>query len=190
MDNVNPSYTNVLGITDQIDYGNVDHADGARVFFDHFGDGEDQLNSPTKVGVALGTVAAHEAGHLLGLRHVNAIEPAEDLMGRLSGLGWLLTVPAFGTYDLYESPSELWGFDVDNGFDVFGKQNSAAVLQTTIGSDPIVGTGIRILGTDPVAGGPMVARNANITIDFSEPIDFSTLERLHGDRCGLNERDP
>ncbi|MFV2068166.1 MAG: S8 family serine peptidase, partial [Pirellulales bacterium] len=128
-----------LGIADQIDYGNRDRQDDASVFFDHFGYGGTQFDSAEEVGIALGTVAAHEAGHLMGLGHVDALQPFGDVMGQLWSLYTLLSTANFGNYDLYKDPASLLGFDIDNGFDVFGKQNAPAVLQATVGLERVPG---------------------------------------------------
>ncbi len=134
-----------------------------------------EFASAEDVGIAMGTVAAHEAGHLVGLQHVDALQPVQDLMGQFYSYGVLLDPVHFGTFDLYESPSSVFGFDIDNGFDVFGKQNAPALLTTTLGNALPATTGVEVLGTAPVAGGPMVTQNANITIDFNEAMDFASL---------------
>ncbi len=50
--------------------------------------------------------------------------------------------------------------------------NPAATTLTTLNAPS---TGLQVIYTDPVNGGPMVARNTNITIDFNEAMDFTTL---------------
>ncbi len=54
-----------------------------------------------------------------------------------------------------------------------------------------VGDTVRVLHVDPVNGGPMVARNANVTVDFSEPMQASTLNastvQIVGSVSGLHD---
>ena len=69
-------------------------------------------------------------------------------------MNWLTNVPQFGQYDMYENPAELFWLDVDNGFDVFGKQDSAAITEHTVGLRHQQDTHVRVIHTAPVNGGP------------------------------------
>jgi len=61
-----------FGIADDVDLFNADRCDDALIFAESFG--PEVFSHPpsvTELGVAIGNIAAHEAGHLLGLNHVD-----------------------------------------------------------------------------------------------------------------------
>lgn len=61
-----------FGIADDVDMYNVDYCDDAIIFTESF---ElyvfSRTPTPTELGIAIGNVGSHEAGHLLGLNHVD-----------------------------------------------------------------------------------------------------------------------
>lgn len=61
-----------FGIAEQVDLYNVDRCDDAIIFTESFGLGVFSFTPTTaEMAVAIGNVAAHEAGHVLGLNHVD-----------------------------------------------------------------------------------------------------------------------
>ena len=61
-----------FGIAETVDLYNVDYCDDAIIYTESFTPSVfTNLPSAEGMGVAIGNVAAHEAGHLLGLNHVD-----------------------------------------------------------------------------------------------------------------------
>ncbi len=84
----------------------------------------DAGGSPSNIGLALGNVAAHELGHLIGLRHTDAV-------GDLMAMGGV-NAPDDATLDFGVNPvSENEQFD---NLPVIGIQNAPAILEATIGN--------------------------------------------------------
>ncbi len=110
-----------FGIAQSVDAGNLDRCDDGIVFTDNFDD--PFLNQPDVVGigVAIGNVAAHEAGHLLGLNHVADIL---DLMDTTGSASTLLADQTFQT-----SPLSTSIFPI-------GNQNAPAILNRIIPPPP------------------------------------------------------
>ncbi len=75
-----------FGLAEAVDQGNRDRCDDGIVFTDKFDD--PFATQPTVAGmaIAIGNVAAHEAGHLLGLNHVADITALMDSTGTASTL--------------------------------------------------------------------------------------------------------
>lgn len=106
-----------FGIADNVDQGNRDRCDDAIVFTDQFDDPFANQPTVSGVGVAIGNVAAHEAGHLLGLNHVADITALMDNTGSASTL---LADQDFKTAPL--SPSIF----------PFGNQNDSKILNRVV----------------------------------------------------------
>ncbi|MFQ5502901.1 MAG: matrixin family metalloprotease, partial [Phycisphaerae bacterium] len=75
-----------FGVADGVDQGNRDICDDGIVFTDKFDDPFAAQPSIDGIAVAIGNVAAHEAGHLLGLNHVADITALMDNTGTASTL--------------------------------------------------------------------------------------------------------
>ncbi len=75
-----------FGVAQSVDQGNRDRCDDGIVFTNDFTKPFAQLPSAEGVGIAIGNVAAHEAGHLLGLNHVADITDLMDTTGTASSL--------------------------------------------------------------------------------------------------------
>ncbi|HWL93497.1 MAG TPA: matrixin family metalloprotease [Phycisphaerae bacterium] len=75
-----------FGVADDVDGGNKDRCDNGIVFTDQFDDPFAVQPTTAGIGVAIGNVASHEAGHLLGLNHVADISALMDNTGSASTL--------------------------------------------------------------------------------------------------------
>jgi hypothetical protein len=89
-----------FGISTSVDHYNADHQDLSVIFTESFS--PDVFSVPPtaeELGLAIGNVAAHEAGHILGLNHVN--NPT-DLMDAVSPADTFLQDQEFETSPLSE----------------------------------------------------------------------------------------
>jgi hypothetical protein len=98
-----------FGISQGVDQGNKNRCDDGIVFTDQFDKPFHPQPSVDGVGVAIGNVAAHEAGHLLGLNHVADVT---DLMDTTGTASTLLADQQFKTSALHES---VFPFGLQNG---------------------------------------------------------------------------
>jgi hypothetical protein len=75
-----------FGVAESVDQGNKDCCDDGIVFTDDFD--KPFATQPTVAGIAtaIGNVASHEAGHLLGLNHVTDVTALMDTTGTASTL--------------------------------------------------------------------------------------------------------
>ena len=78
--------TTKFGVADSVDQGNADRCDDGIVFTNSFDDPFAQQPSVVGIATAIANVAAHEAGHLLGLNHVGDITAVMDNTGTASTL--------------------------------------------------------------------------------------------------------
>ncbi len=76
----------VFGISEQVDTWNRDCCDDGIVYTDGFDNSFSNRPSSALIAVAIGQVAAHEAGHLLGLSHVADVVDLMDTSGVSSTL--------------------------------------------------------------------------------------------------------
>jgi hypothetical protein len=106
-----------FGIAQSVDAANRNHCDDGIVFTDDFDKPFSPMPSADGIGIAIGNVAAHEAGHLLGLNHVTDIT---DLMDNTGSASTLLADQEFKNSPL--SPSIF----------PFGTQDGAAMLNRVI----------------------------------------------------------
>ncbi len=106
-----------FGVADSVDQGNADRCDDGIVFTNSFDDPFSTQPSANGIGVAIGNVAAHEAGHLLGLNHVADVD---DLMDNTGTASTLLADQEFMTSELSPSVFPL------------GFQNSPALLERVV----------------------------------------------------------
>ncbi|HPF40040.1 MAG TPA: matrixin family metalloprotease [Phycisphaerae bacterium] len=106
-----------FGVADDVDVGNLDYCDDGIIFTVGFDNPFASRPSATGIGVAIGNVAAHEAGHLLGLNHVADVTALMDNTGTASTL---LADQNFKTAPL--SPSVF----------PIGNQNGPALLDRVI----------------------------------------------------------
>jgi hypothetical protein len=127
-----------IGIAQSIDPGNFDTEETALILLDTISGPADDDNSfnhylgPTSnrvrfVGTALGNIASHEAGHILGSWHVDELNDVLNLMDRGGNYPLLYGVGPDGVGGTADDP------DVDFGEDVFapiegftGIENTAA----------------------------------------------------------------
>jgi hypothetical protein len=102
-----------FGVAESVDQGNRDCCDDGIVFTDDFDKPFAPKPSTEGIAIAIGNVAAHEAGHLLGLSHVADVTALMDTTGSASTL---LADQEFKTAVL------------SNTVFPFGKQNDMALL--------------------------------------------------------------
>ncbi len=76
----------VFGISQNVDTWNENYCDDGIIYTDRFDDAFATKPSPTGIAMAIGNVAAHEGGHLLGLAHVADIDDLMDTTGAASTL--------------------------------------------------------------------------------------------------------
>ncbi len=106
-----------FGVAESVDQSNRNSCDDGIIFTDDFDKPFASQPSVTGVGVAIGNVAAHEAGHLLGLSHVADIMALMDDTGTASTL---LANQVFKTAPL--SPTVF----------PIGKQNAPVLLERVV----------------------------------------------------------
>lgn len=106
-----------FGIAQDVDAGNRNRCDDGIVFTDDFDKPFSPRPNAAGIGVAIGNVAAHEGGHLLGLNHVTDIT---DLMDNTGSASTLLADQEFKNSSL--SPSIF----------PFGTQDGVALLNRVI----------------------------------------------------------
>jgi hypothetical protein len=106
-----------FGIAQGVDQGNANRSDCAVVFTYDFDKPFATQPTVDGIGVAIGNVAAHEAGHLLGLNHVADVT---DLMDTTGTASTLLADQEFKT-----SPLDISIFP-------FGLQNGPAMLNRVV----------------------------------------------------------
>ena len=106
-----------FGVADNVDQGNRDRCDDGIVFTDNFDDPFAAQPTTAGIGMAIGNVASHEAGHLLGLNHVGDIAALMDSTGTASTL---LANQTFKTAPLTEQIFPI------------GTQNAPAILQRVV----------------------------------------------------------
>ena len=106
-----------FGLAESVDQGNRDRCDDGIVFTDDFDKPFAVQPTPDGLGVAIGNVAAHEAGHLLGLQHVADIT---DLMDNTGTASTLLADQKFKTATLSPSVFPL------------GSQNGPMILDRVV----------------------------------------------------------
>jgi hypothetical protein len=108
---------NAFGMAENVDHQNLVCCDDGIIFTDNFDDPFATRPSASGIGTAIGNVAAHEAGHLLGLEHTADIT---DLMDTTGTASTLLADQEFKTAILDDSIFPL------------GNQNSPLLLSEVI----------------------------------------------------------
>lgn len=110
------------GIADDVDLLNLNRCDDAVIYTETFFPEQfSQQPTVSELGVAIGNVAAHECGHLLGLNHVN---DDTDLMDAVSPPDVLLLEQEFKDSPLSEQIVPI------------GTQDSALLLFEAVGESP------------------------------------------------------
>jgi len=108
----------VFGISQQVDSGNRDACDDGIVFTDAFDDAFAVRPTTSGIALAIANVAAHEAGHLLGLAHVADVLDLMDTTGSASTL--------LGDQQFKRSQLDRSVFRI-------GFQNGPKLLEATVG---------------------------------------------------------
>lgn len=110
------------GISQDIDPYNYNPSDSSIIFTDDFTpDQFGRVITATELGRAIGNVASHEVGHLVGLNHV---DNTADLMDTTGGADTFLTDQTFLTSPL---DAMIWAF---------GLQDGPQLLEETLGATP------------------------------------------------------
>ena len=110
-----------FGVSESVDQGNRDCCDDGIVFTDNFDKPFAHQPSVSGIAIAIGNVAAHEAGHLLGLSHVADVTALMDSTGTASTL---LADQEFKTALLATTIFPI------------GKQNAPLILQRVVPVSP------------------------------------------------------
>jgi len=112
----------VFGIAEGVDQYNIDFCDDAIIYSESFSPSVFSITpTPEAMGVAIGNIVAHEAGHLLGLNHV---DDDLDLMDEESAADAFLADQEFKRSPLSTSIMPL------------GTQDAVQLLEDTVGSNP------------------------------------------------------
>ncbi len=106
-----------FGIAQSVDQGNRDLCDDGIVFTDNFDKPFASQPSVNGIATAIANVAAHEAGHLLGLNHVSDVTALMDTTGTASTL--------LADQDFKTAPLHPTVFPI-------GEQNAPAILQRVV----------------------------------------------------------
>ncbi|HUN81753.1 MAG TPA: hypothetical protein VMV81_09625 [Phycisphaerae bacterium] len=106
-----------FGIAQDVDQANHQRCDSAIVFTDQFDKPFSPQPTTEGIGVAIGNVASHEGGHLLGLNHVADVTDLMDTTGSASTL--------LGDQEFKTSP-------LVGAIFPFGQQNGPAILDRVI----------------------------------------------------------
>ncbi|MEK6675706.1 MAG: hypothetical protein AABZ47_08635 [Planctomycetota bacterium] len=108
-----------FGLAEAVDLNNIDLCDDAIIYTESFSPFQfTRLPTAEEMGVAIGNVTSHEAGHLLGLNHVS---DDLDIMDDRS--------PA----DLFLSDQEFLESDLSSDIMSIGTQDSVLLLTETVG---------------------------------------------------------
>lgn len=144
-----------LGIAlNGVDPYNHDPSDDAIVFTERFTP-DLFTNSPTaeQLGVAIGNIAAHEAGHLLGLNHVH---DATAIMNTYDAPDNLLTDQRFGQESIDNAALPIFFADLEQEQDdilllseTVGRAGSAADSTVAVGQEPSCVTVADLTGDGP-----------------------------------------
>jgi hypothetical protein len=106
-----------FGVAEAVDQGNRDRCDDGIVFTEDFDDPFFPQPTTEGIAIAIGNVAAHETGHLLGLNHVGDVT---DLMDSTGTASTLLADQEFKTSMLVEQIFPI------------GKQNGPVMLRRVL----------------------------------------------------------
>lgn len=112
----------LVGLADDIDPGNADRSDAAIIFTDTFAIYQGMGMTPEQIGRMIGSTAAHELGHLLGLAHA---APVDHVMN-ITGTSWDLAGPR----NLNRGPIDKDAFPI-------GEIDAPAYLKQTLGERPL-----------------------------------------------------
>lgn len=151
----------LLGISDNCDDYNADLTQNAVVFTDTFSMFMPLQPTLQQVAVAIGNVASHEAGHLLGLEHT---QQWTDLMDTTSPAQSLLTMQSFEVAPLYNRVFPI------------GEQDSGLLLAETVGNRPITAAS-HIDRHDSFANTVRIAESGSRVITEGAPSGFQHASR-------------
>lgn len=117
-----------FGVSQSVDLYNADFCDDAIIFTESFAPGIfSVLPSATALGVAIGNVGAHEAGHLLGLNHVD-----DDLA----------IMDDQSAADAFLDDQEFMRSPLSRDIMTIGTQDAVVLLDVTVGASAFVRRGL------------------------------------------------
>ncbi|MCH7751227.1 MAG: DVUA0089 family protein [Planctomycetes bacterium] len=176
-----------IGIAESIDVGNFETEETAVVLLDLLSAASSNPNSLNQfplgggatiidlIGVGVGNIVAHEAGHFFANWHTfqfNSVANIMDQGGNLAGLIGLGLDGIFGTVD---------DVDVDFGKDVFVPDEGYTGTEDTLNSIAFglstgaVDLGMIVVGSSPANNERIFAAPTDFVIDFFDPYDPATV---------------
>ncbi|MCP4248391.1 MAG: matrixin family metalloprotease [bacterium] len=124
-----------FGIAEAVDHYNARHDDMAIIFTESFDPGKFvETPSAEQLGLAIGNIAAHEMGHLLGLNHV------DDPVALMDGAS-----PA----DTFLEDQEFKTGPLSSDILPIGLQNAARLLSESVGLLPGITLPDRVIPPQP-----------------------------------------
>ena len=174
-----------IGISESVDVGNFHTTDTGVVLLDLLSAPSSNPNSLNRIrlaeqnvsiidliGVAVGNIVTHEAGHFFAAWHTDQFNSVSDLMDQGGYLANTIGLvgPVFGDGDEINVSFGSDQFVRNEGFT--GTQDSLSAVSfglSTGKNDP----GMRVVASDPAPNRPLLAAPTEFVLEFLDPFDVS-----------------